>query len=242
MTTHTLAGKRVIILGGTSGIGLATAQAAAAEGAQVVIVSSNRHRIEQALQLLPAGCSGHAVDLSKEEEISAYFGQTGAFDHLVYTAGENIRIGKLSDTDLERAREYFNIRYWGAVAAVKYGSPHIRPGGSVTLTCGIASIRPGAGWSLGASICGAMDAFCRAMAVELAPLRVNIVSPGVVKTNLWNSFSEEERTTLYESVGSGLPVQRVGEAADIAQSYLYLMKQQFGTGQTLVVDGGAVLV
>jgi len=93
-----------------------------------------------------------------------------------------------------------------------------------------------------ASMCGTMEALTRALAIELAPIRVNGVSPGVVRTNLWQSMSAAEREHLFESVGKSLPVGRVGEPHDIAQAYVFLMQEGFGTGQTLVVDGGTVLV
>ena len=240
--SESLEGKKVIVLGGTSGIGLATAKAAAAEGAHVTIVSGTQRRIDEALKELPAGNEGFQVDLSKEEPIRHFFRNAGNFDHLVYTAGESLQINNITDADIEKAKEFFNVRYWGAYASVKYAAPCINEGGSINLTSGIASLRPGAGWSLGASICAAMDAFTRAMSVELSPIRVNNVSPGVIRTNLWNSFTEEERHSFYKSVGDSLPVKRVGEAEDIAQTFIYLMKQKFSTGQTLVVDGGAVLV
>ena len=238
----TLSGKKVVLLGGSSGLGLATAKAAAAEGAKVIIVSGNQQRIEQALKELPKGSEGYAVDLSKEDNIKIFFGKTGSFDHLVYTAGENLSLSGISETEIDKARAFFTLRYWGAFAAVKYGAPHINPGGSINLTSGIASTRPGKGWALASSICGAMEGLVRAMAVELAPIRVNSVVPGVVKTNLWNSMTEADRENLYKTVGDSLLVGRVGEAEDIAQAFLYLMKQQFGTGQNMVIDGGAVLV
>src|ERR1700761_8795713 len=125
--------KRVIVLGGSSGIGLATAKAAAKAGAQIVIVSGNRQRIDNALAEIGQG-TGHAADLSNEQEIKNLFGQLGSFDHMVYTAGENIKIGSLADTPLDEAADYFKVRYWGAVAAVKYGAPNINAGGSITLT------------------------------------------------------------------------------------------------------------
>ncbi len=232
----------MIVLGASSGIGLATAKAAAAEGAQVTIVSGNRQRMEQALKELLEGSEGYAVDLSKEENIRNFFAGAGSFDHLVYTAAENISLANISDSEIAAARNFFNLRYWGAVATVKYAAPHINKGGSINLIGGIASPRPLSGWGIAASICAAMEGFTRAMAIELAPVRVNLVSPGVVKTNLWNSMTEAAREQLYTSVGNALPVKRVGEAEDIALAFIYLMKQQFGTGQTLIVDGGAVLV
>lgn len=237
-----LEGKRIIILGGSSGIGLATALAAGAEGAEVVIASSNQTRMEAAVKRLPSTAKGYVVDLSEENQIRDFFKTIGKFDHLVYTAGENISISAITESDATHARKYFDIRYWGAYLSVKYGSASIREGGSITLTSGIASARPGKGWSLGASICGAMEGLTRALAMELSPIRVNIVSPGVVKTDLWSSLSATDREQLYKATAEALPVKKVGEANEIAQTYLYLMKQSYSTGQVVTVDGGGVLV
>lgn len=237
-----LTGRKVVVLGGSAGIGLAVAQAAVAEGAAVVIASSNQARVNVALETLPADSIGYAVDLLNEQSIKALFEKIGPFDHLVFTAGEPIQLVRINDAVIEDVRNFFNLRYWGAFTAIKYASQHIDPKGSIVLTGGVAGERPGAGWSLGASICMAMEGFTRAMAVELAPVRVNLVSPGVVKTDLWGNMSESERNSFYTQIGDTLPVKRVGEAKDIAQAYIYFMRQEFGTGQTIVADGGAVLV
>jgi NAD(P)-dependent dehydrogenase (short-subunit alcohol dehydrogenase family) len=234
--------KRIVILGGTSGIGLAAAQAAAQEGALLVVVSSRQASVDRALASLPPGTEGHAVDLSSEDAIRALFDRIGAFDHLVFTAGETLQLGSLADTAMEKARNAFTLRFWGAFTAVKYAQPHIRPGGSIVLTTGIASLHPRAGWSVAASICGAIDALTRALAVELAPVRVNAVSPGVVRTPLWDNMSAADREAMYAGIGAALPVGRAGEPEDIAQTYLYLMREGFSTGQVIVVDGGTVLV
>ena len=119
---------------------------------------------------------------------------------------------------------------WAALAAVKYGAPQIHEGGSIVLTTGIAGQRPRKGWVIAASVCGTIEALVRALAIELAPIRVNAVSPGIVRTNLWQSMSAPEREHLYESVGQSLPVGRVGEASDIAQAYLFLIQEGFATG------------
>ena len=230
--------QRVLVLGGSAGLGLATAQAAAAEGASVVIVSSRQERLDGALASLPAGSMGFAVDLSLEKNIKTFFDAAGDFDHLVYTAGENLHLSPLEATELSSARQFFNVRFWGAAASVRYGAPHIRPGGSIGLVGGIAGARPRKGWGYAAGICAAMEGFTRAMAVELAPLRVNQVSPGIVRTGLWGEVPEQ----FFEETGKALPVGRVGEAEDIARAFVYLMTQGFCTGQVLVVDGGAVLV
>ena len=234
--------KRVVIVGGSSGIGLAVAEEAALQGAKVVIVSSNAERVQEAIKSIGGEAQGQAVDVLDEKAVESFFMNLGAFDHLVFTAGDSLLLHELAVTDLNHARRAFELRYWSALAAVKYGSPQIRKGGSVVLTTGIAGRRPQNGWVIAASVCGTIEALTRALAIELAPIRVNAVSPGVVRTNLWQNLSLAEREHLYESVGKRLPVGRVGEAHDIAQAYLFLMKEAFVTGQTVVVDGGTVLV
>jgi NAD(P)-dependent dehydrogenase (short-subunit alcohol dehydrogenase family) len=237
-----LKGKKVVIIGGSSGIGLATSKSIASKGGNVIIVSSNQARIDKALQEIAAESTGYAVDVTNEIEVKNLFEKVGSFDHLIFTAGENLILSNVEDTTLEDAKKYFNIRYWGAFAAVKYAAPFINSKGSIVLTSGIASNRPNKGWALGASICAAMEGFTRAMAMELAPIRVNIVSPGVVKTELWGGMSESDREAMYANIGNTLPVKRVGEAEDIAKTFLYLLEQEYGTGQTLIIDGGTSLV
>ena len=236
-----LNGQRIVILGGSSGIGLATAQAAAQEGASVVIASSRKARVDEALVTLPASAEGHALDLTDEQAVKAFFAGLGAYDHLAFTAGETLQLGRLSETDIAAARAFFGLRYWGAYMAAKYGSSGIRPGGSIVFTSGLAGTRPHAGWSLGASICSAMEGLTRALAVELAPIRVNIVSPGVVKSPLWANMTAADREALYRQTAEKLPVGHVGEVEEIAEAYLYLMRQTYGTAQVLRVDVGGAL-
>lgn len=238
----TLENQKVIILGGSSGLGLATAQAAATDGAEVVIVSSNQQRIDKALQTLPVNSKGFAVSLDKEENIKTFFEMIGNFDHLVYTAGENISMSMVDDTEIEKGKDFFTIRFWGAFAAIKYGKPHINEGGSINLMSGNFGQRPATGYSLGATICGAMDAFTRAMAVELAPIRVNNIAAGIIDTNLWNNMNEADREGFFNHLENTLLLKRVGQPEDIAQAFVYLMKQSYTTGQSLIIDGGAVLV
>ena len=234
--------KRVVVVGGSSGIGLAVAQQAASQGAKVVIASSNAERVQKAVECISGDAQGQAVNVSDEGAVATFFAKLGSFDHLVFTAGDTLQLNELVATDLTKARHAFELRYWAALAAVKYASPHIRKDGSIVLTTGVAGRRPHKGWTVVASICGTIEALTRALAVELAPIRVNAVCPGVVRTNLWQSMTADAREQLYESVGNSLPVGRVGEPYDIAQAYLFLMQEGFSTGQTVVVDGGTVLV
>jgi NAD(P)-dependent dehydrogenase (short-subunit alcohol dehydrogenase family) len=234
--------RRIVILGGSSGIGLAVAKEAASQGANVVIVSSKAERVQEAIRSIGGDVRGQAVDVSDEKAVESFFTNLGVFDHLVFTAGDSLQLHELAETDLKQARRAFELRYWSVLAAVKYGSPHIRSGGSIVLTTGIAGQRPQKGWVIPASVCGTIEGLTRALAIELAPIRVNAVSPGVVRTNLWQNMDSAERERFYQDIGKSLPVRRVGEAHDIAQAFLFLMKEGFSTGQTVVVDGGTVLV
>jgi len=247
MTNHieqnqSLKGQRLVILGGTSGIGLATAQLAASEGASIVVASSQQSSIDRALTLLPAGAEGYELDLTNEEAVKSFFERLGGFDHLIFTAGESLLVGELGSIELEQARQFYNLRFWGAFIAAKYGSSHIRPGGSIVLTSGAAGRRPAKGLVAVAPITSAVESLGRALAVELAPIRVNVICPGVVKTELWNTLPEEAREGFFQSTGQGLLVGRIGEAGDLAQSYLYALREGYSTGQVIVVDGGASLV
>src|ERR1700737_847803 len=217
--------KRVIIIGGSSGIGLAVAEEAASQGAGVVIVSSNAERVQEAVKSIGGNVRGEAVDVSDEKAVERFFTNIGAFDHLVFTAADSLQLHELADTDLKQARCAFELRYWSALATVKNGSPQIRKGGSIVLTTGVAGQRPHSGWLIAASVCGTIEALTRALAVELAPIRVNAVCPGVVRTNLWQSMNADAREHLYESVGKSLLVGRVGEACEIARASLFLMQE-----------------
>jgi NAD(P)-dependent dehydrogenase (short-subunit alcohol dehydrogenase family) len=241
-STSGIDGKSVVVIGGSSGIGLATAKAAAARGARVTVTSRAMDRVTRAAQATGANARGEVADLATEASTKELFDRLGAFDHLVYTAGDELLLGKVVDLDLAQARRAFDVRFFGALTALKHAAPRIRPGGSVVLTHGIAGRRPNAGWTVASSICGALEALTRALAVELAPLRVNAVSPGFVRTPLWSPIPEADREVMFRQAGAKLLTRRVGEPEDIAGAYVHLMENPFLSGQTLIVDGGGVLV
>ena len=233
--------QRVVVLGGTSGIGLAAAKAAARCGAQITVVSRRPASVERALADLPPGAHGRAADLIDPGQVRRLFDDLGNTDHLVFTAGEPLVLMSLATLNLDKARDFFTLRYFGALWAVHAAAPHLRPGGSITLTSGIASRRPGPGWAVAASICGAVESLTRALAVELAPIRVNAVSPGVVRSPLWAPMTQASREQLYRDTAAAIPAGRVGEVDDIAHAYLYCLTEPFTTGSVITVDGGAVL-
>jgi NAD(P)-dependent dehydrogenase (short-subunit alcohol dehydrogenase family) len=237
-----LTNNRVVIIGGTSGIGLATAHAAIDAGAQVIIASSRQSSIDTALGELSADTTGHALDVLDTVAVQAFFAEVGEFDHLAYTAGEPLSLMPVEGMNIDQARTFFQVRFFGALNAVSIAAKHIHPGGSITLTSGAARTRPGAGWSVASSLCGATTSLAGALAVELAPIRVNVVEPGIVRSPLWSGMSIEDQQAMYLQQAATLPAGRVGEVDDIAQAFVYSMTQSFMTGTSIPVDGGALLV
>lgn len=135
-----------------------------------------------------------------------------------------------------------SLRLVAALGALRAAVDHLRPSGSVTLTPGTAAFRAGPGWMLGAMASGAVISAARTLALELAPIRVNVVAPGVVRSPLWQGMSEADRATMYEDLSASLPLRRVAEVEDVARAYLALMEQDYVTGTVAVVDGGTLLV
>jgi NAD(P)-dependent dehydrogenase (short-subunit alcohol dehydrogenase family) len=237
----TLKDKRILILGG-SGIGLAVAEAAKAERSAVVVVSSTQSRVDAALTVLGEGAEGYVANLSDETAVEALFERMGPFDHLVYTAGDSVWQRVVGETKLEDAKSFFDVRFWGAFLVTKHGNKLIRPGGSIVFTSSTVPRRPSVGFAIGASISSAVEAFAVAMAVELAPVRVNVVAPGIVRTPIWDRLPEEQREAFFAARGAVLPVGKVGEPAEVAEAYLCFMRSRYTTGQIVVVDGGMLLV
>jgi NAD(P)-dependent dehydrogenase (short-subunit alcohol dehydrogenase family) len=238
---NSVAGNRVVLLGGTSGFGLATALKAAKEGASIVVVSSSQRRVDEALSLLPENSEGFVADLGDEKQIEQLFKKIGEFDHLVFTAGDELKFSELSVLNIEEAKQSINLRFWGSIMAAKYGAPLIRKGGSMTLTSGAIGKRPRKGTVVIAGMASAIDGLTRALAFELAPIRVNAVCAGTVRTNFLK-MTESDRESLFTSVGNKLLTGKVGDPDDLAEAYLYLMRGRFTTGQIIVVDGGSLLV
>ena len=240
-----LQSKRVVIIGGTSGIGFAVARAALDEGADVVVASSQAANADAAAMALgPGSIAGDVVDVRDEASVEAFFGRAGPFDHLVFTAGDWGGRGArpLGETDLEQAKDLAAVRYWGAVAAIKHATKTISTHGSITLTNGMIAHRPRKGTPLSTAMAGSIEHLVRGLAVDLAPIRVNAVCPGLIHTGVWDSIPEADRQTQFERLTARQPIARIGEPEEAAEAYLYLMRGGYTTGQVLLVDGGSSVV
>jgi NAD(P)-dependent dehydrogenase (short-subunit alcohol dehydrogenase family) len=245
MPTPTLRGQRVVVIGGSSGIGFAVACRVIDDGAGVVIGSSDPAKVDGAVARIGGDASGAVVDVRSEASVAAFFAQIGRFDHLVFTAGDwgaNRGGGPVADLDLARANDTFAVRFWGALAAVKHAQGRISPSGSITLTDGLIAHRPRRGAALSTAMAGAIEHLTRALAVDLAPLRVNAVCPGYVLTEVWNGMPPDKRDAHLRQLTERQAIPRAADPAEVAEAYLYLLRGGFTTGQVLLVDGGMALI
>lgn len=233
-------GQRIVIIGGSSGMGLATAKMAAAEGATVIIASRSEEKLSRAKEQIRGEVEAFPVDVMDEQSVKAFFERVETFNHLA-TPGSEAAMGRFLDLDTGKARRAFDSKFWGQYQAAKYGAPKIRAGGSITFFAGIWSQRPVLGSSVVAAINSAMEGLGRALAVELAPIRVNTVSPGIVDTPLYAGMARDKKEAMFKEVAASVPAKRIGKPEDIAQTVLYLMSNGYTTGSTLYVDGGSTL-
>ena len=239
----TLKGKKIIVVGGSSGIGFGVAAAALSEGAEVVIAGRSADKLKTAEKRLGGAARSIAADMSNEADVARLFDEAGAFGHLVATAGTPPPNYPIGDTDMDFVRGFIDSKFIGAVMLAKHAVRTLNRGGSMIFTSGINKDRPPVpGGSVVAAVAGSFTYFARALALELAPTRVNIVSPGWVDTEMWDEIVGEAKTGYFDQMAARLPAGKVAKPADIAPAYLYLMQNEFMTGETIHIDGGQRLV
>jgi NAD(P)-dependent dehydrogenase (short-subunit alcohol dehydrogenase family) len=246
-----LAGKHVLVIGGSSGLGYSVAEASLESQAQVTISSSSASRIEAAVSSLQAAYPGAKVrgipcDPSKpslEQDIVNLFEQVGRVDHIVYTAGDTLAIIPLQEATLEKIHAAGQIRFFAPLLVAKIGGRYLSPGpeASITLTTGSVAEQPRPNWSIAAAYASGLHGMVRNLAVDLKPVRVNLVSLGAVDTPLWR-MPPAEKEKFFEEVGARVPTGRVGAPEDVAEAYLWLMKDWNVTGTVATSDSGSKLV
>lgn len=233
-----LRGSRFLVLGGSSGIGLAVAKQAFAEGARVHVASRSRAKLDKAVSEIGPGSVGLELDVTDDEAVASFFALEKEWDHVVVSAAETVG-GPVRKQTMADARKTMLSKFWGAYHVAR--SARIRQQGSLCLVSGFRSFRPSASTVLQGAINAALEALARGLALELAPIRVNVVSPGLTATPMWSAMSEGDRASMFGNAAKHLPAGRVGQPEDIANAVLFLAKTPFATGSTVLVDGGGTI-
>jgi NAD(P)-dependent dehydrogenase (short-subunit alcohol dehydrogenase family) len=233
-----LKNARVLVVGGSSGIGLATAAAALSAGAFVTIGSRSQARLDAAAASLGERVCSVVLDTGDELALESFFGAENPWDHVIVSAAQTPS-GPVRSLSLADAKSAMESKFWGAYRVSRFA--RFSEGGSLTFVSGFLSVRPSASSVLQGAINAALEALARGLALELSPVRVNAVSPGLIATPLWSAMPEARREAMFAGAAQHLPARRVGQPEDIANAILFLATTPFATGSTVRVDGGGAI-
>jgi len=234
--------QTIVVMGGSSGVGLATVRRLAAAGARVIATGRDRTKLESALAGLGERVSGEAFDGGDRQALDAFFARLGRFDHLVLTLSGGEGAGEFAGLDLAALRRGFEAKFWPQLEAAQAGLPALRQGGSITFLSAISARIANPGTAGLGAINGALESMIGTLARELKPSRVNAVSPGVIDTPWWDRFPAEVKADLFRQQAQTLPVGRVGQADDVAHAIQFLIENPFMTGAVIECDGGMRLL
>jgi NAD(P)-dependent dehydrogenase (short-subunit alcohol dehydrogenase family) len=235
---RSLSGSRVLVLGGSSGIGLATAKAAAAAGAKVTLASRSDEKVGAAAAQVGKDAAGVALDTTNDAALEAFFSKRPEWDHIVVSVAAGRSAG-LQDLGLPDAYGNMNAKFWTAYKTARLA--RITPEGSLTLVSGFLSQRPNKDALLQGCINAALESLGRGLALALSPVRVNTVSPGLIDTPIRAAMPTEKKKAMLDHAAATLPARRIGQAEDVADAILMLMTNPFTTGSTLFIDGGGMV-
>ncbi|MGO4135977.1 SDR family oxidoreductase [Rhizobium brockwellii] len=239
--SYDLTGKRVVVVGGKTGIGLGIAQAAHAAGASVTVASRRSASSADHPELAPF--EQLVLDISDEDAVRASFDAIGSLDHLLVAAGPTDGSwGAFMDEDMRGARSYGNSKFLGSWACARYAAPKLSSNGSITFMTGGIAARSKIGMTSVTSTFAAVEALARSLALELGPIRVNVIRPGFIDTDLWNFLSPTDAADVREKVRANFPARRIGQPADVGHAAVFLMTNPYVTGTVLEVSGGEQLV
>jgi NAD(P)-dependent dehydrogenase (short-subunit alcohol dehydrogenase family) len=236
-----LHGQTVAVIGATSGIGRATAAAAQQAGAHLVLGARDEAELAHVAQELD-GAATVRVDAGENAQLEAFFERAGQIDHLVLSfSGGPAGAGPIQSLDLRELRAGFEGKFWPYVSSLQIGLGHLREHGSLTMVSAASAGAPLAGTTGLAAINGALESMIPALAMELKPLRVNAVSPGVIDTRFWAALPQEEREAMFDQYAAATPVGRIGSADEVAAAVVSVIANEFITGTVVPVDGGLTL-
>ncbi|MDR3382785.1 SDR family oxidoreductase [Cupriavidus basilensis] len=241
--TRPLSGRTAVIIGGTSGIGRAVASRVVAAGGAVILGGRSQDALDAELARIEAAggaACGHVVDMAERESVAAFFARIARLDYL-FAPGATYQVASIHSDDHEAVESPFRSKFWGQYHAVHEAAPKIAPDGAIVLMSGAAGARPIKGASAYAACNAAIEGLGRSLALELAPVRVNSVSPGTIDSDLWQRRSAELRSHAFESYSRSTALGRVGSVDEVADAVLFLFGNGYMTGSTLFVDGGYVL-
>ncbi|MDH5736896.1 MAG: SDR family oxidoreductase [Gammaproteobacteria bacterium] len=234
-----LTGKKVVVIGGTSGIGLSTALLASEAGAEVKACSRSEDKVREATERYP-NIDFSCLDIHDTSGMADFFASIGPIDHLVSAAtGANRTMAPFMEQSAEQFSEAFN-KFWGYASLVRCGVPHLADNGSITLISGSPARKSNPGMSSISCVGGAVENLVRALALELGPKRVNAVSPGLIDTGMFEHFGEKKAEILGQ-LTQKLPVPRPGQPQEVAAAVMLCMTNEYITGTIIDVDGGTLL-
>lgn len=235
-------GARVLVAGGSSGIGLAGASALARLGAKVTIAGRDGGRLEAARAGMDGGVETYRVDAANRAAVDVMFDDVGPLDHLVITLTGKLGGGAFRSVDLAEFRRAFDEKFWPHLMLAQSGLRTLNPSGSITFITGASSRKVTPGGSGFVAINGALDLMVPTLAFELAPVRVNAISPGFIDTEWYSHVSKAEMEKAYSDAARTLPVRRVGQGRDLAQAIVFVVTDSFVTGSVIECDGGVRLI
>lgn len=247
--------QTIVVLGGSAGIGYGAAkQLLETTQANVIIGSSSTKRLKSAIASLSEiesareRITGYEVNLdvsSSEDSISTFFEKVGTLNHLIYTAADSLLLLPITEVTKAAAEKGFGIRYWSLLTTIRLALPRMPKSheSSITITSGTVVFRPMRGWgATGSGVGSAVEGLTRGLAVDLAPIRVNCVAPGAIpETDLWSGMDEKQMVEMLTYLKKRSLTGQLGRAEDVAEAYSYLVRGNFTTGQTLILDGGEML-
>ena len=231
----------MLIIGGTSGIGRGAAEAAAAAGARVSIAGRDEAKAQRVAQDIGPNVVGHAVDAAQTASVEALVNRHQRVDHLFFTAA-NGPLGPFAEQSLEEAKHYLDGHFWGSYVAARAVLPLMPPEGSITFLSGGYTLRPQPGRTMIGVAQAAIEGLMRTLAVELAPIRVNVLAPGLIETPLWDGMDAQLRRDFFAAEAQHLPARRIGQPFDVGEAFIYLATQGYTTGTVLSLNGGWALV
>lgn len=230
-----LTGQTILIIGGSSGIGRATAGMAASLGAQVTIASRSAQKVSMAVDAIP-GASGRMVDVTSDDSVQALFADGAGWNHVIVT-GSQVSMAAVRELPMTTARAAVESKFWGFYRVARFAN--IEPGGSLGVVAGFLATRPAATRALMGAINGALESLVQGLALELKPVRVNAVSPALVQTEMWDGLEAGARAEMFKKTAAHYPAGVIGQPDDIARQLLLLAATPYATGAIVTLDGGA---